>query len=326
MLRHGAGHGKGASGAPARYHPSPSAGAEMKPHDPPYLAPHPGFAPMPGEGALPRIALVAADGARAELYLHGAHVTSWRPADDTADGPDRLFVSARSRFETGVPIRGGVPVSFPQFASQGPLPAHGFARVTPWLPVAAERMPAGAARAVLRLVDSDATRSLWPHPFAAELTVTVAGRRLEVNLAVSNTGKSAFAFTGALHTYLRMSDVRAVSVHGLQHARYRDKALGADDVLETAPGLRIDREIDRAYYAAPGDLEVRSPDRTTSVRATGFPDTVVWNPGAIRGATLDDLEPGGYLRMLCVEAAIARSPVELAPGARWEGAQTLTAR
>ena len=40
---------------------------------------------------------------------------------------------------------------------------------------------------------------------------------------------------------------------------------------------------------------------------------------------MDDLEPGGFARMLCVEAAAASAPVRLAPGATWRGAQELTA-
>jgi hypothetical protein len=41
--------------------------------------------------------------------------------------------------------------------------------------------------------------------------------------------------------------------------------------------------------------------------------------------TLGDLEPDGYLRMLCVEAAASRAPVPVAPGVRWLGSQTLAA-
>lgn len=278
--------------------------------------------PVPGVAGLPKLELVADDGARAEVYLHGAHVTSWTPAG----GGDRLFLSSRSRFGPGEAIRGGIPVCFPQFAAQGPLPNHGFARVTAWEPVHARRTETGAAQALLRLADSPATRAQWPHPFALELTVTVAGRTLELGLAVINAGTKAFAFTGALHTYLRVADVRHAVVRGLGNVRYRDKALGTDGNLETAQQLLIDREIDRVYYAAPGDLAAVEPGQTTLVRATGFPDTVVWNPGAERGATLGDLEPDGYLRMLCVEAAISRVPATVAPGGYWTGSQTLTAR
>src|SRR5262245_19739726 len=278
--------------------------------------------PAPGREGLPSLALVAGDGARAEVYLHGAHVRSWI----LAGGDERLFLSARSRFGSGEVIRGGIPVCFPQFAAQGPLPNHGFARVSGWELAHAERTATGAARALLRLADSPATSAQWPHPFALELTVTVAGPALELGLAVINTGAQAFEFTGALHTYLRVGDVRRAVIHGLQNVRYRDKVLDTDGNLETAPALAIDREIDRVYYAAPADLAAGEPGRSTAIRATGFPDVVVWNPGPERGATLGDLEPDGYLRMLCVEAAVSRAPATVAPGARWTGGQTLTAR
>jgi len=281
------------------------------------------FAPVPGVAGLPKLELVAGDGARAEVYLHGAHVTSWTPA---GAGGDRLFLSARSRFGPGEAIRGGIPVCFPQFAAQGPLPNHGFARVSVWELVHARRTDTGAARAQLGLADSPMTRAQWSHPFALELTVAVTGRVLELGLTVINTGTKAFEFTGALHTYLRVADVRHTVVRGLRNVRYRDKALGTDGNLEAAQALAIDREIDRVYYAAPEDLAAVEPGSTTAIRPTGFPDTVVWNPGPERGATLGDLEPDGYLRMLCVEAAISRAPATVAPGARWTGAQTLTAR
>ena len=39
------------------------------------------------------------------MYLHGAHVTSWKPA-----GRDEVFfLSSQSRWENGRAIRGGVP-------------------------------------------------------------------------------------------------------------------------------------------------------------------------------------------------------------------------
>jgi len=280
------------------------------------------FAPAPGNAGLPKLVLAAADGARAEVYLHGAHVTSWIPAGEP---DDRLFLSARSRFGAGEAIRGGIPVCFPQFAAQGPLANHGFARVSVWELVRAARTAAGAAQAVLRLGDSPATRAQWPHAFALELTVTVTGRRLELALAVANTGAAAFEFTGALHTYLRIADVRRAVVRGLRGARYRDKVLATDGNLESGAALGFDREIDRVYYAAPHDLAAHEPGRTVAVRATGFPDTVVWNPGPQRGATLGDLEEDGYLRMLCVEAAVSRAPATVEPGGRWRGSQTLTA-
>ncbi len=271
---------------------------------------------------LPRCVIEAPDGARAEIHLHGAHVTSWVPAGETAD---RMFVSAASHFAPDAPIRGGVPICFPQFADQGPLPMHGFVRTLDWQRKAAGALRSGAAQARFALSSSAATRALWPHAFVLDYAVTAHGRTLELELSVTNDGAAAFAFTAALHTYLRVADIRQTHVRGLQGVRYRDKFLRLDDVPETAKELVIDRPIDRVYHAAPPGLAVVERDRVTTVGATGFTDTVVWNPGPAIGAKLEDLEPMGHAHMLCVEAAVARTPVEVAPGATWRGTQVLTA-
>ena len=80
-----------------------------------------------GRGGMTRVDLQHPSGARVEVYLHGAHVTSWQ----TARGREVLFVSRASHFQDGAPIRGGIPVIFPQFGA-GPLPKHGLARIRAW--------------------------------------------------------------------------------------------------------------------------------------------------------------------------------------------------
>ena len=86
------------------------------------------FTITPGIGDLPRLELTASDGARAEVYLHGAHIVSWVPANNH----ELLFLSQASKFRSTEPIRGGIPVVFPQFGTFGPLSLHGFARLMPW--------------------------------------------------------------------------------------------------------------------------------------------------------------------------------------------------
>jgi glucose-6-phosphate 1-epimerase len=66
-------------------------------------------------------------------------------------------------------------------------------------------------------------------------------------------------------------------------------------------------------------------ERHTEVYMSGFRDAVIWNPGAKLGGTIKDLQPGGYLSMLCVEAAAIGHPVVLAGGEKWSGAQELRA-
>lgn len=278
---------------------------------------------VPGMGGLPMLALTAGDGARADVYMHGAHVTSWIPAGES---DDRLFVSDRAIFAGDAPIRGGVPVCFPQFADQGPLPLHGFARSAAWQLVRAGATADGGAQAQFRFAADDATRARWPHAFVLDYVVTVRARKLSLALAVGNPGPSPFAFTAALHTYLAVADLRAARIRGLAGARYRDKVQRIDDVPETAAELAVDRAIDRVYYAAPQDLALVEPSRTVAIRADGFVDTVVWNPDSAKGATIPDLQADGYLRFVCIEAACARAAVTVAAGGSWHGSQELFAR
>jgi len=54
-------------------------------------------------------------GASAVVSSFGGQVLSWI----TPDGRERLFLSDRAVFDGSVPIRGGIPVCFPQFAGVG---------------------------------------------------------------------------------------------------------------------------------------------------------------------------------------------------------------
>ena len=63
-----------------------------------------------GEGGLTRAAFTA-QGAAANVYTLGAHVTHWRPPGHEPV----LWMSGQSWFEPGKPIRGGVPVCLPWF-------------------------------------------------------------------------------------------------------------------------------------------------------------------------------------------------------------------
>ena len=269
----------------------------------------------------PIVTIRAEDGAVAEIHRHGAHVTSWRPA---GDGEERLYLSGRSGFEGTAAIRGGVPVVFPQFALEGPLPRHGFARTTPWSLGGIARRADGAAEAELVLRDSAETRAVWEGRFKAVLAVTIIARQLSIALQIENTGESPFSFTAALHTYLRVRDSTRAEVVGLRGTPYRvsgDPALVTDD----ADRLLVHDYVDRVYVGAPRRLELREPDRTLIVAAEGFPDAVVWNPGSERAAAIDDLDPGGEREFVCIEAAAVQTPVTLGAGRRWSGTQILSA-
>jgi glucose-6-phosphate 1-epimerase len=262
------------------------------------------------------------DGACVEVHQNGAQVTMWRPApgDD-----ERLFLSAYSSFAEGAPIRGGIPVIFPQFAAEGPLPRHGFARTARWALDEPQHEANGDAVVSFSLADTPATRAIWPASFRATLTVRFSGSRLATTLSVENTGNEAFHFAAALHSYLRVHDVRDAEVVGLLGCRYRESSVPGEFAVDDREVLRVAGEIDRVYIDAPARLTLLEPQRELTIETTNFPDVVIWNPGAEKAAALADMEPGGERRMLCIEAAAVQVPVVLEPGRRWSGTQTLIA-
>jgi glucose-6-phosphate 1-epimerase len=269
------------------------------------------------------VTLHATDGATAEIHRHGAHVTSWRPSPE---GEERLFLSERSAFGAGSAIRGGIPIIFPQFALEGPLPRHGFARTLSWGVGGIGRTGGGMAEADFVLRDTPETRAVWDAAFTAVVTVRIVERWLAVTLSVENVGERAFSFTAALHTYLRVDDLANVELIGLLGTRYRQQGPERLVVVDRDERLRVTGELDRVYLGAPSRIEVREGSRSVVVDSLGFPDAVVWNPGPERAAALPDMAPGDERRMLCVEAAVVQTPVVLEPRRRWMGTQTLTVR
>ncbi|WP_332675268.1 D-hexose-6-phosphate mutarotase [Aromatoleum sp.] len=268
----------------------------------------------------PALFLETANGARAAVSPFGAQVLSWTPAS----GDERLYLSPAARFDADTPIRGGIPVCFPQFGSLGRLPKHGIARTRSWS-VAEHRAEDDYALATLRLTEDDDTWAIWPQNFAAELTVVIEGDRLDVEFEVTNTGHAPFAFTAALHTYLRVHEVENARLEGLYGHEYRDAADHDRIKHDSGDVLVVGGETDRVYHDVKRPLLLRDGSRSLGINAEGFPDVVVWNPWEQRCAELPDMPANGFRHMLCVEAAAVRHRIELDAGEDWVGRQSLIA-
>ena len=183
-------------------------------------------------------------------------------------------------------------------------------------------------RARFRLEDDAATRALWPHRFVLTLTVSLGPRRLDIALAVAIAGPAPFAFTAALHTYLRVADIaQAATSAGLQGVRYLDTVEPAvRRRRRRRRRLTFRRETDRIYFEVPAPLSLLAPRRRARGGDGGLPGR-----GGLESleprvcATLPDMPPDGYRRMLCLEAAVIDRPVRLDSREGWFGRQTLTA-
>ncbi len=249
------------------------------------------------------------------MTAYGAQVLSWI---DT-EGRERIYLSRRAHSGDGAAIRGGIPVIFPQFGT-GPLPKHGLLRTRRWSLVSHTESAVS-----FRVTDDDSTRSVWPYPFLAELSVELSVT-LRVRLKITNTGDSRFTFAAALHNYFAVDSIDSARVVGVAGLTYIDKTAAGTRCVEESPGLQIRSETDRVYMAGPREVGIACAmgSSSTSIEAHGFGDWVVWNPWRNGTAALADMEPDDYRRMLCVEAARVTDPVELEPGATWVGEEVTT--
>ena len=245
----------------------------------------------------PAVRLMGAGGDTVTVLLRGAQVISWIDAS----GVERLYCSPASPFNCRQAVRGGVPVIFPQFSDRGPLLRHGFARMRVWT-LQPQDVFAPEPRISFQLRNAEGDDPQWPHACTCTLTVSLLPDGLRMALAIANTGTTAFPFHAALHTYFAVGNVAQAVLTG---------------VLPEGESLLLRDPIDRIFSAVAGPLELKSPGGSLVLEHSGFRDVVVWNPGP--EAVIGDLPPGGYRDFVCVEPAAVCEPVQLEPGAQWEG-------
>ncbi len=253
-------------------------------------------------------AVVKTPTASGELYLQGAHVTSWFPFGHKPV----LWLSQCSNFEKGKPIRGGVPICVPWFGPNAKVPsapAHGFARLVEWRMASAESKEDGAI--ALRLEASI-------EPFSVSFNVEF-GPQLKMTLRtrLSSNATSSVTFEDALHTYFSVSDVRSIAIGGLEKTSYVDKADQAALKPATNGPIRITSETDRVYLNTIADcvLTDEGLGRTIRVAKTGSASTVIWNPWIDKSIRMTDFGDDEWPQMVCIETAnVAADSIELSPG------------
>lgn len=275
-----------------------------------------------GENRQPKIQITI-PAASAEIYLHGAQITSWRPSGLE----EVLFLSSQSRFEDGKAIRGGIPICFPWFRAKSDnpkAPAHGFVRTKTWQ-LESIAQQAGEVVVTLTTTSDDATRAWWPNDFHASLRITV-GSALKLELVVANTGETAFQFEAALHTYNRVADSANLSIHGLDRTNYLDNRDDNASKLQSGD-FHFTRDTDNAYLNTQSPIEILDPilHRRIRLEKQGSLTTVVWNPWQEDAVKLADLGDTEWTQFACVEAAnILSNAVTLQSGEKHTTAAIIT--
>jgi len=265
-----------------------------------------------GDGGLARVDITSPL-AHGEMYMHGAHVTSWRPTDRE----EVLFLSSKSRWEEGQAIRGGIPICFPWFRAKTDdphAPAHGFVRTRSWQLGSIVETSAGVAVTILTESDEQ-TRRYWPAEFRLVHRATF-GSELTLELVCTNTGGTPLRFEEALHTYNRVADVGTVRLQGLDGTRFLDNTDSNKEKTQLGD-VTIACQTDNAFISTQNAVDLLDPKmgRRIRLRKANSSTTVVWNPWQEGASRLRDLDEGEWKQFLCVEASnIIGAAVTLAPG------------
>jgi len=265
-----------------------------------------------GKGGLPKVRVMTPD-VIGEIYLHGAHITSWKPSG----AEEVLFVSSQSRWDHDHAIRGGIPICFPWFGSKSDdptAPAHGFARTREWRLQSISRV--GRAVTVTMFTESDeSTKKWWPADFRLVYRATF-GPELGLELVMSNTGRTSLGFEEALHAYHRIGDIQKARLRGLDGVQYFDKTDSNCKKMQQGE-IAITSETDRIYLDTTGAIELGDPQmrRATQVSKENSRTTVVWNPWIQKARALPDLGDDEWTQMVCIESSnVSAFAVDLAPG------------
>ncbi len=260
------------------------------------------------------IATINNEQASASIALQGAHLMTWEPIGTAPV----IWLSPAARFAPGKSIRGGVPICWPWFGAHSKdtdFPAHGFARTTEWHVINSASLPDDATQITFELTTADIPTLQWPHPTSVQYQITI-GKTLSLALITRNTGQREITISEALHTYFAVSDVRNITIAGLDGCHYLDKV---DNMREKQQlgDVTFTGEVDRVYINTEADCVIRDPalSRQIHINKTGSHSTVVWNPWIDKATQMGDMGEDGYLRMVCVESANAvKNSVTIQPG------------
>jgi glucose-6-phosphate 1-epimerase len=251
--------------------------------------------------------------ATATVYLQGAHVAAWQPKGQQP----AIFLSRKSDFAPGKPLRGGVPIAFPWFAARhdGKTgPSHGFARIQDWT-LAFAALAGDDLHMTFTLGPTEMSRDLGYDNFRLAYQLTI-GRTLTMQLTVVNDQKVPLLFEEALHTYYAVADIHEVTVDGLDAVSYLDKNDNFKSKMQHG-AITITEPTDRVYLNTTSTciLHDNGGKRRVRVAKTGSNTTVVWNPWESGALKLQDMDPTEWHEFVAIETVnAAANTITLDPG------------
>lgn len=236
----------------------------------------------------------------AQVCLYAGQVLSFKPT-----GEKELFwLSNDSLFELGKAIRGGVPLCWPWFGEndkqtvQQKAGNHGFARQVNWQ---VSEIFADETAVYLSLnFQGENQHPLWPYKCQLQQDF-ILGKEFKQTLTMSNLSRESVEYTGALHSYFRVSNPENVAVDTLAGVAFDDKLTGVKQNIEPLPNCQ--GPIDRIYHSDKSMvLSDKAWQRSIEIRSNTA-QWVLWNPGQKVAESMSDVHQGGEKEFVCLEAA-----------------------
>ena len=222
-------------------------------------------------------------------------------------GLELLYLSPLVDVYPDNPIRGGIPLMFPQFGDSGPLRKHGFVRDLQWSLVnEAEDADGKNLSYALDIKATDFPE--WPFNAALKFNVCLSLQTLSIGLSIRNTGEQAFTFTGGFHPYFAISSRKDIQINGLEGLPFKDSFPG-----ENAYELNADALVERQYMGNP-DILFYNGSNWLKITASGFDSWMVWNPGGAGAKRISDLPDEDWNRFICIEPIVLAEPKTVLPG------------
>lgn len=266
-----------------------------------------------GNGGLKHL-LINSKSATAEIYCQGAHLIRWQPKSC----PHPVFwISKKSLFEPGKPIRGGSPICFPKVGlAQGnaKYPMHGPVRFEEWNSVPPAPQNDDTVQVGFKLASNQRTLAVWSHKFELE-TCFVINPELKRVVTIRNTGDAPFSCEILLHDYFAIGNLRRARIFGLKDSLYFNKPTG-EIFSEGNEWVSIAGETDRVY-SSDGPVILDDPGfrRRINIEKTNSKSTAVWNPWVEKSKAMPDFGDDEYLEMICVESGNAlNGAITVEPG------------
>ncbi|KAM3373818.1 hypothetical protein P3S68_012532 [Capsicum galapagoense] len=106
-----------------------------------------------------------------------------------------LFRSNKTLWKPPKAIRGGIPISFPQFGTFGSLERHAFARNRVWsLDSSPSPLPAANSQSTVDLIlkSTEEDLKIWPHRFELRLRISLSAGKLTLIPRARNIDNKSF--------------------------------------------------------------------------------------------------------------------------------------